>query len=163
MYKYKALKVNGKRIDEHRYVMQQHLGRKLLRNEVVRHKDKNTLNNSLDNLYLITRQEQFKEQLAAGELPESMLTGIKNKAAGIKKKRAKQIKKYIPKPPKEKKQKQVFIEPPKKTKVFETRKIDSSKLVSIKIDKRTTISVKEGTSQEEIDRIIKKYKRTSLI
>ena len=38
MNNYKQLFINGKHIDEHRYIMEQHLGRKLDRNEYVHHK-----------------------------------------------------------------------------------------------------------------------------
>ena len=42
---------------EHRFVMEQYLGRKLLFTEVVHHKDGNRLNNDLDNLTILTRAE----------------------------------------------------------------------------------------------------------
>lgn len=48
--------VNGY-ILEHRYVMEQHLGRSLRSDEIVHHKDKNKQNNSLDNLELTTNSE----------------------------------------------------------------------------------------------------------
>jgi glutamine synthetase type III len=35
MSNYKAIKVNGKKMDEHRYIMEQYLGRQLARDEVV--------------------------------------------------------------------------------------------------------------------------------
>lgn len=41
------------RILEHRYVISEHLRRKLTEDEVVHHKDGNTLNNSIDNLELL--------------------------------------------------------------------------------------------------------------
>lgn len=65
-YRYKALKVHGRRVDEHRYVMEQHLGRYLKTTEIVRHKDGDTRNNKLDNLYIVTRQEQVKDQITGG-------------------------------------------------------------------------------------------------
>ena len=37
--------------------MEEHLGRKLEKNEVIHHRDGNGLNNSLDNLWLMTRSE----------------------------------------------------------------------------------------------------------
>lgn len=51
---YKQLSINGKHIDEHRYIMEQHLGRKLERNEYVHHKNGNetelTLSEIIENL-----------------------------------------------------------------------------------------------------------------
>ena len=55
MYKYKAIKINGKKYDEHRYIMEQLLGRKLNYNECVHHIDGNGRNNELYNLELIDR------------------------------------------------------------------------------------------------------------
>ncbi|MBN2312337.1 MAG: HNH endonuclease [Sedimentisphaerales bacterium] len=63
MVKYKALKVNGIKVDEHRYVMQQFLGRPLLRTEIVHHKDGNPRNNSIDNLRLMSPQEHARHHL----------------------------------------------------------------------------------------------------
>jgi transcriptional regulator len=55
MNSYKAIKVNGVKRDEHRYLMEQHLGRKLNFNEVVHHKDNDKKNNQLWNLEVMTR------------------------------------------------------------------------------------------------------------
>lgn len=38
---------------EHRLVMMEHLGRDLKRSEIIRHKDEDKTNNSLDNLYIV--------------------------------------------------------------------------------------------------------------
>lgn len=42
---------------EHRYVMEQSLGRRLRRTECVVHKDRNPLNNALSNLMVVSSRE----------------------------------------------------------------------------------------------------------
>ena len=48
---------NGEHIKEHRYVMEQHIGRKLSEKEIVHHKDGNKLNNNIDNLEVMSASE----------------------------------------------------------------------------------------------------------
>ena len=61
MTKYKKLKLkDGSTIDEHRYVMEQHLGRKLLHNEIVHHIDENKSNNNISNLQIMSKSEHSK-------------------------------------------------------------------------------------------------------
>lgn len=52
----------GKRIliDEHRYVMEQFLQRKLTKNEVVHHIDEDKTNNDIENLQVLTRSEHSR-------------------------------------------------------------------------------------------------------
>jgi hypothetical protein len=55
MYGYKAITVNGKKIDEHRHLMQVKVGKKLGFNRVVHHLDEDTRNNALTNLTIMSR------------------------------------------------------------------------------------------------------------
>jgi len=51
---------NSYRVYYHRYIMSIHLGRWLTTTEVVHHKDENKLNNSIDNLEILTASEHTK-------------------------------------------------------------------------------------------------------
>jgi hypothetical protein len=57
---HRFISVDGKRIAEHRQVMEQKLGRRLASNEIVHHIDGNPLNNDPDNLMLLTRSEHMR-------------------------------------------------------------------------------------------------------
>ena len=58
---YKRLKIYGRQIAEHRYVMEQVLGRRLLSSEAVHHKNGNKADNVIDNLEVMTLQDHAKE------------------------------------------------------------------------------------------------------
>lgn len=57
---YKYIRINGKDIGEHDLVMMKNLCRPLEKHEVVHHIDGDKLNNSLDNLQLMSRKEHVK-------------------------------------------------------------------------------------------------------
>lgn len=48
---------NGKKVRAHRWIMEQHIGRRLLSNEVVHHIDGDPLNNELSNLLVMDETE----------------------------------------------------------------------------------------------------------
>lgn len=54
---YRLIYINGKQIQEHRIIMEEKLGRKLLKSEIVHHKNHNKLDNRVENLEVLTRRE----------------------------------------------------------------------------------------------------------
>jgi hypothetical protein len=58
---YRILSIQKRRVFEHRYVMEQYLGRRLTPYEIVHHKDHNKLNNSIENLVVVTRSAHPNE------------------------------------------------------------------------------------------------------
>ena len=59
---YLALNHNSRRIQYHRYIMEQHLGRRLTGKERVHHKDGNKLNNDIENLELFKSESEHKKK-----------------------------------------------------------------------------------------------------
>lgn len=58
---YKVLFFNATRILEHRYIIEQHIGRKLKRSELIHHKNGNKLDNRLENLLVVNQAAHRKE------------------------------------------------------------------------------------------------------
>lgn len=69
-YTYIAKKIDGERIDEHRYIMEQFLGRKLDRYEVVHHKNGDKRDNRIENLEVMPLAEHTRKHLKGKPLSE---------------------------------------------------------------------------------------------
>jgi HNH endonuclease len=59
---------NGERILEHRFVIETVLGRKLLPNEVVHHRDNNGKNNEIGNLQIMSPSEHSRHHGSLGKV-----------------------------------------------------------------------------------------------
>jgi hypothetical protein len=91
MYKYKKISVRGRKIDEHRYVMEQHLGRYLQRNEIIRHINGDVRDNRVENLTLMHKKMQPYTQMAEGTHYSPNLLDAKKGRDGMLKKYGKKI------------------------------------------------------------------------
>ena len=70
---YLKVKINGKRLSEHRYLIEKSIGRKLLRSEIVHHLNGDKHDNRLENLKIITQSEHIKEhfkKISFGKIKE---------------------------------------------------------------------------------------------
>lgn len=67
-YPYKRLRTKDGLIDEHRLVMQNHLGRKLSSDEIVHHIDGNKSNNSISNLEITNKSDHARKHYERGDL-----------------------------------------------------------------------------------------------
>ena len=78
MTEYKAIKVNGKKCDEHRYVMEQYLGRKLAFDEVFHHINGYKRDNRISNLELRTRADHSREHMTGRTLSSEAKDKLKS-------------------------------------------------------------------------------------
>ena len=65
---YKKVSVNGRKIDEHRLIVERYLGRRLDSFEVVHHCNGNTRDNRLSNLDITTRSDHAKQHYLNGDI-----------------------------------------------------------------------------------------------
>lgn len=78
MYEYKAIKVNGEKVDEHRYIMEQFLGRKLNRDEVVHHINGNKKDNRIENLKIMSLSDHSKKHQIGKTASEETKKKLRN-------------------------------------------------------------------------------------
>ena len=62
LHTYKTITINGKRIREHRWVMQEHLGRKLERWEHVHHINDDSSDNRIENLEVLSNSDHQRKE-----------------------------------------------------------------------------------------------------
>lgn len=70
---WKYLYINGKKVMEHRYVMEQHLKRKLLDSEIVHHRNLDKTDNRIENLYICSQSEHMRLHATANQIIRRLL------------------------------------------------------------------------------------------
>ena len=81
---YVYIRIDGQWVLEHRHKMEQKIGRKLKKREVVHHIDKNPKNNDLSNLMLFASNAHHLRYELKGQVPRWSEEGLKKMKAGAR-------------------------------------------------------------------------------
>ena len=80
---YKKIKVDGICIDEHRFIMEQCLGRQLSRDEVVHHKNGDKRDNRIENLEVMLLSDHSRFHMAGNIKSPSTVKKLSNSMTGV--------------------------------------------------------------------------------
>lgn len=80
--RYRKIKMGGKTLNLHRYLMEQHLGRKLLPNEIVHHINGDRFDNRIENLTVMSVSEHSRMENLGKKLSDEHKAKVSNSLIG---------------------------------------------------------------------------------
>jgi len=84
MHGYLRTRINGKEVRLHRYVMEQHLRRKLLPTEIIHHKNGVRIDNRIENMEIVTRAQHRAIHNYGSHHSEATKEKLRNASTGNK-------------------------------------------------------------------------------